>query len=171
MAAALNETSTKFAGDADGLLDRLIVACQQKPVVTVTHAGYGRELVPYFGEDDSSMTLVPRQHSDRRRSRTSPPKKAVCSQVASSAGSNVATTSSGRSSPRQVQADRAPVLPPSSVLSGLDVSKCFSVAGPGFFVSPKPEAVPLPTSGLLTRAISPKQMHMNALPVLRAIKV
>lgn len=148
-------------GDADGLLDCLIQACQQKPAVSTSHSGYGRELVPYFDSDFVEDLHV----SNRRRSRASPPTRVGASYSAKRTTKNI-PSGGRRVMDEAVQnfADELPALPsgmgsPMYQAGGsVDVGK---LLGPGFFVSPKPEAVPLPTFGLLSRASSPKQTHVE----------
>ena len=47
-----------FKGDADNLVDRLIAACETKVAPSAAYTGFGRDLVPFYGDADSSPETV-----------------------------------------------------------------------------------------------------------------
>lgn len=128
-----------FRGDAPHLLDRLVQACQQK-TVNAPLPGYGRELQP------------------------------VCNDWLTGAdcGALGAALEAPRKAQQQPHHQQHKKRAPASPQRRRSAEQPQAVAGyacPSFSAAPKPEALPMPTSSLMTRALqcrrspSPPKCH------------
>eukprot|EP00775_Hariotina_reticulata_P012170 gene12170-12308_t len=127
-----------FRGDADNMVELLIAACEQakKPVASGT--GFeGRELVPWVDDtvQISSALTQPLEQPRRVSKFPNGPQK--------HARSNAAATRAPESPEhkRQAQPKRSKVQPAPRLI----------FACPALAASPKPESIPMPTTGLMNR--------------------
>jgi hypothetical protein len=158
-----------FKGDGEHLLDMLVEACAAK-TQNSQHAGYGRELIPcadaWLTAGDTKTT----RHEGRKthkyggnnagRSPASPPRpsgradtkaptsNAKCAVFKRSASYGLSDAASPIAIPFTNQMTNNNASSPRPSLDA-GVFSCPAVAA-----SPKPEALPMPTSGLLTRVAS-----------------
>lgn len=194
------EVSQKmFKSDDDQLLERMIESCQSRPCARLP--GYGRQLVPFFGEtgDRAGQPLerssrVGRRGDagkpdGRRHNKKKSPRKSV-NNTRSSLNTSSGLTGSGgaldakgsssvgpelredsKSDTKNVQVrnerdvqrvTRGEVGLPSAggrnrcsqCSDNVGVASDATFAGPGYFLSPPPEALPMPTAFLLSRAMA-----------------
>ncbi|KAG2430613.1 hypothetical protein HXX76_010131 [Chlamydomonas incerta] len=166
-AAACPVVPHKFKGDSSELVDRLIAVSQARPAMAEPMKV--RELTPFDFADAPPLPLAPkgnRPSPPKRSPRTSPPK-----QQKAASGQRVKATASPNScaSPARGSLDgRAPMVKPvnnQAKFQSLDEElakvlrnvPCMPSAAPracpGFFASPSPDVVPMPTSLLLGRAL------------------
>eukprot|EP00195_Chlamydomonas_chlamydogama_P008311 CAMPEP_0202907250 /NCGR_PEP_ID=MMETSP1392-20130828/41829_1 /ASSEMBLY_ACC=CAM_ASM_000868 /TAXON_ID=225041 /ORGANISM="Chlamydomonas chlamydogama, Strain SAG 11-48b" /LENGTH=197 /DNA_ID=CAMNT_0049596063 /DNA_START=219 /DNA_END=812 /DNA_ORIENTATION=+ len=175
MASSANKASKTFRGDHEGLIDHLLEVCHEhKTRPSAEYTGFGRELVPYFSEEqplpmDASNRRKPVEANSPQRlqkgRKNSPPTARASSardfpsRRAAKTSDFTCEVSSARfpSSPISTggrkSADVSP--PPRSVFMGSSPPAGAAVC-PGIFSSPKPETLPMPTTGLLKRATSVK---------------
>lgn len=144
-----------FKGDSEQCLEELIAACQRKPTGCATYSGWGRELVPaassWLGMDDGAL-----DQSSRAHPRGSAPAHASVSP----SGKHPRYTNRAPESPehkkrsKQQHASAAPT-PAAAVrrASSGGSSSSSGYACPALAASPKPEQLPMPTTGLLSRAL------------------
>lgn len=165
-----------FTGDADSLVDDLIAACETKPAPS-SYTGYGRELVPYnfdcgsTGPQTKSPNAVLRGPLEQTKKRASV--KGARNRGEATDSPSKSARKTARRNPEEatavVSGSTAARQKYSNVKNG-PTNMCVTVASPIMktasvaaavavpsFVSPKPEAVPLPTSSLLQRAAVNKQ--------------
>lgn len=135
-----------FRGDAAHLVDALVAASEWRPAAE-GYSGYGRELQPWCPDDAFPMpveALEAPRYSKYNNGGRSPDHK----------GKRASATPRGASPPVR--------------RASLGDS---SFACPSFAAAPKPEALPMPTSSLLTRALvrrspSPPKMMAAAVAVM-----
>lgn len=168
-----------FRGDAEGFVDMLIAASRSKPVASPQLCALqGRELVPWQSEDSCSSAALldmplessssirrssPQQHyGSKFPQRQARPSTAAASAAAGGQGAGAKRGNNARAagaSGRRLSADHAPA------------PRIAGFACPVVAASPKPEALPMPTSSLLTRALvrrspSPPKMMAAAVAVM-----
>jgi hypothetical protein len=136
----------QFKGDGEGLVDCLIKACEQRPASSAVSASFGRELVPWTDDTTLGMTLEPLECSGRRSGSMFPAtsKTGPKGSPAHKASANKRAKASG--SPRSGSPHAAqPVCGKRTSTNGF--------ACPALASAPKPCDLPMPTSGLMSRAI------------------
>lgn len=148
-----------FKGDAPNMVDMLVAACEQKPQAG-TYSGYGRDLVPcadaWLTEGDtnrlndakfakgshkharSGNATAKAPGSPKHKKPATEPKKAAASSLTNRVPSTAIAIPA---------APKTAVSPPRR--SSVDAT---GFTCPAVAPSPKPEALPMPTSGLLSRA-------------------
>lgn len=148
-----------FRGDAEHLVDELIAACQKKPVASTAYTGYGRELVPWT--DDSVVPAACSESLDRQSRRTTgqervrvpanPHKHArAAGRVADSPEQKKTQSKRSKTSVALAFYQAAPGVSGSSRRSSSSDS---GFACPAIATSPKPEQLPMPTNGFMSRAL------------------
>jgi len=151
-------TNEVFRGDNENLVDHLIFSCNEHKNRKPLEGIYGRELKPYFDSGNEEFT----EHSRKTASCGSPPKtvsikaSSIRRTTPSKAKAQRFTTRTSHdgfastvveASPKRNEAPRAfGVVTPSNKAS------TYIAACPGFFSSPKPNDVPLPSKGFLAKA-------------------
>ncbi|KAL6755961.1 hypothetical protein V8C86DRAFT_151003 [Haematococcus lacustris] len=179
VSAMLVTAAPQFRGDAEGLLDALVAACAAQPQLgKVTE----RELQPYFetnatpssvastrspstSHDFASLEIVIKKASKRRPSPPNPARPDAPTQQLPSNGRKQRCSTGPTPSPSKglyVNVQRMPRTEPSLSIAPLatppvSATRAAATAGshfacPAMFSSPKPEALPMPTSSLLLRA-------------------
>lgn len=135
----------KFRGDGEGLVDCLIKACEQGPVSSLGLASCGRELVPWTDDSVSSMSWEPLEGGGRRSGSLFPtaPKGGARANSVSKASGNKRSKASG--SPRSGSPRAQPAHGKRGSVNGY--------ACPALASAPKPSDLPMPTFGLMSRAI------------------
>ncbi|KAG2485243.1 hypothetical protein HYH03_016029 [Edaphochlamys debaryana] len=162
-----------FKGDADGLVDDLVAACAAPRQMAASRPLRERELTPFSFEDAPPLPKAAARSPPQGRSpRASPPKqqKTSGSPGRSNKAAPSTASSSGRGSMDGRAAHRMPKQQPSAahfqslddelvrVLRGsmpaqqLPASASKVSACPGFFTSPRPSDIPMPTMCLLGKA-------------------
>jgi hypothetical protein len=153
-------------GDSARLVDHLVESSQIRPPVNSTYTGAGRELVPFFtmheAVGDASMMGSLETSASRKggnASRGSPRKAAGARKDASKAEpaanrNKSASPSHRRGSPSPPSARISPRKSPKPSSPQAVPAPSAPFRCPGFSQSPKPESVPLPTFGLLQRAVA-----------------
>ncbi|KAG2446557.1 hypothetical protein HYH02_008544 [Chlamydomonas schloesseri] len=165
-AAACTVVPHKFKGDSSELVDKLVAVSNYRPAMKEMKE---RDLTPFDFADAPPLPLAPkanRPSPPKRSPRTSPPK-----QQKAASGQRVKVTASpiSSASPARGSLDgRAPMAKPISnqaKFQSLDEElakvlrnvPCMPSAAPracpGFFASPSPDVVPMPTSLLMGRAL------------------
>lgn len=159
-----------FAGDDDTLIEHLVAACARKEVVGELHQ---RDLKPFnFDEFDtfaSKQTFSRKDSPYGKQTASKAVKKAAGAIQSANSSPSVSATASptANTTPeRRPAANRTKPLRnngvPLKMQSGhagvfnLSATPIKTAACPGFFSSPKPEAIPMPTSSFLNRAASGK---------------
>lgn len=159
-----------YAGDHASLVDQLISDSEIKPPSGSTYTGFGRDLVPFFDMHEATlatanpcMAALETTATKRGAQRGSPRKVAA---GAKSKTADPATTGTRGGSPparNGAHAERRAQPTSPGRLSPRKAGKLSVQASPaspatyftpGFSQSPKPEMVPLPTFGLLQRAVA-----------------
>eukprot|EP00877_Chromochloris_zofingiensis_P003077 jgi/Chrzof1/12770/Cz07g06260.t1 len=163
------QTPGIFRGDADHLVDDLISACERKP--TTGYGGFGRELVRW-ADDSTDSALSQALEAKSRQIDASPSKfpqgshkharptsRSPASPDHKNKGGQVKRTKTRAAGEQLVAAvkrsapTRIPAANPTRRTS-LDKVVSSEFACPAFASSPKPEDLPMPTSSLLTRALT-----------------
>jgi hypothetical protein len=156
-----------YAGDHSSLVDQLISDSEIKPPAGSTYTGFGRDLVPFFDMHEATlatanpcMAALETTATKRGAQRGSPRK--VAAGAKSKTADPVNTNTRGGSPPARNGTNTERRTQPTSPgrLSPRKAGKLSVQASPatyftpGFSQSPKPEMVPLPTFGLLQRAVA-----------------
>jgi hypothetical protein len=155
MARCEQQFSGKFKGDGEAMLTALIKACEVKPISPAANPAWaGRELVPWT--DDSVQAEVclefqPLEASSRRSGCKFPQPSSTHKQA------RPARAVPDSPQHKKAQAKRSKVgSPPRSISPRISSSSSSSssaaCACPALAASPKPENLPMPTTGLLSRA-------------------
>ncbi|GFR48017.1 hypothetical protein Agub_g9847 [Astrephomene gubernaculifera] len=166
--------ATKFKGDSAELLDRLVEVCNTVMVPNNAKV-VERELLPFCFDNAPPLPKAgPRSPPKGRSPRCSPPKQQKASGGVSPSGSRRGGVASCASSPSHSSLDgscyRTPKQPATnnrftSLESADDLARVLRAPGvmvppasvsvracPGFFSSPRPCDIPMPTSTLLVKA-------------------
>lgn len=151
-----------FRGDSEGMVEALIKACERKPVAnTACPELFGRELVPWT-DDSAAQGASLDQPLEAGNRRGQPGNKFP---LGSHKHARPSTRMPESPEHKKAQAKRSKVgsTPPRSISprvqqqgsssrrSSCEVSSSF--ACPAVAASPKPENLPMPTTGLLSRAL------------------
>lgn len=140
-----------IVGDHAGLVDQLVESCEIKAPASSSYTGYGRDLVPFFDMHEpvgnpNMMAPLEEKRGCQRGSPRKAPGNRTNGNRAGSPGQRASamdrqTPSPKRHSPRKSGKLTVELQQP-------------AYCTPGFSQSPKPEAIPLPTFGLLQRAVA-----------------
>lgn len=127
-----------FTGDREGLVDALIAACERRPAGPGACPGlFGRELVRWDEtEEQAPLVNMEALEGGRRRAGGKFPKTSLPTASATPVATQPAAKR-GRGAVGATPPRRGPA----------------SYACPALAASPKPEALPMPTTGLLSRAL------------------
>lgn len=136
----------QFKGDSEGLVDCLIKACEQRPASSAVSSSFGRELVPWTDDAALGMLLEPLECSGRRSGSMFPPasKTGPRGSPAHKASNHKRVKASG--SPRSGS-------PRAAEPARVKRASTNGFACPALASAPKPCDLPMPTSGLMSRAI------------------
>ncbi|WIA10249.1 hypothetical protein OEZ85_010449 [Tetradesmus obliquus] len=159
MARCEQQFSGKFKGDGEAMLSALIRACEVKPISPAANPAWaGRELVPWTDDSvqvEACLEFQPLETSSRRSAGKFPEPSSTHKQV------RPARASPDSPQHKKAQAKRSkvgspPRSPPRSISprisSSSSSSSSVACACPALAASPKPEKLPMPTTGLLSRA-------------------
>lgn len=151
-----------FRGDAEGMVEALIKACERKPVASTACAElFGRELVPWT--DDSAAQGAPLDQPLEAGNRRAQPGSKFPSGSHKHARPSARMPESPEHKKGHAKRSKVGSTPPRSISpraaqqqqqgrrSSCEVSSSF--ACPALAASPKPENLPMPTTGLMSRAI------------------
>lgn len=165
--------SKVFRGDDDSLVDVLIAACHEHKAPSAPLPGFGRELQPYFDENED----VPLPSNCGRKPSSSSPKRNV-PRAPARQDSKVSATHKAAGPARRAAAATANNTAASTIAVAGKASASNAVmsanakggsnkrgispmtgssppACPGMFSSPNPQELPKPSSKLFKRATSP----------------
>ncbi|GIL74069.1 hypothetical protein Vretimale_4972 [Volvox reticuliferus] len=166
--------SQKFKGDSSELLDKLVEVCNTVKVVSNAKV-VERELQPFCFDNAPPLPKAPRSPPNGRSPRSSPPKQQKAADACSPGGhrktdpascassscraslesaSNAKKPLSNKSNLVSLEPadDLAAVLRGSTNVAAQPLAAASVRACPGFFSSPRPCDIPMPTSTLLGKA-------------------
>lgn len=137
----------QFKGDEDGLVDVLIKACEQRgPVSDAASPTFGRELVPWADDSVQDMLLEPLESSGRRLGSVFPAATRPGARASFAHKASANKRSKAPCSPRSGSPSfRQPAVPKPTTGTNF--------ACPALASAPKPSDLPMPTFGLMSRAI------------------
>jgi hypothetical protein len=142
--------------DISSAIDNLVAPVL--PPRDYIYTGYGRDLVPFFSDDSSQFESESRflQPLEARR------------------GSPKAVQKPKRRQTERTARPRSGQMSPNNKMRSFAMAETSSDGGyhaPGYQSSPKPEALPLPTSSLIERAVGGRATFMGSDFVNRVVKV
>lgn len=159
MARCGQQFSGKFKGDGEAMLTALIKACEVKPISPAANPAWaGRELVPWTDDSaqvESCLEFQPLEANSRRSGCKFP----ECSSTPKQGRPARSVPDSPQHKKAQAKRSKVgspPRSPPRSISPRISSSSSSSsnvaCACPALAASPKPENLPMPTTGLLSRA-------------------